>query len=120
MENKQYRPRCSMTPLIYSIVPIGFVSFIVIVHFAFPRFLRWEGGCFVGTWNLFPCCMLPLTALVAVPMGIFSILSGMAEIRVPYGKGKTLVVVAIVFGILDIAIGAGFLWYLSKVFSGFF
>jgi len=104
-----------MTPLIYSIVPIGFISFIVIVHFAFPRFLRLDAGEFVGTFDLFPCCMVPLIALVAVWMGIFSIFSGRAEIRVPYRKGKALVVVAIVFGILDIAAGAGFL-YLTLIF----
>ena len=131
MEDKQYRPRCSMAPLIYSIVPIGVVSFIGIVNFAFPRIFRLEGSDTWNllpyifrleagdTWNLLPFC-IALIALVAVPMGIFSILSGMAEIRVPYGKGKTLVALGIVFGILDIAAGAGFLLYLFRAFSKFF
>jgi hypothetical protein len=45
-------------------------------------------------------------------MGIYSIIKGFAEIREPEASGKTLVVVAIFLGILDIAAGAGFLYYL--------
>jgi hypothetical protein len=55
-----------------------------------------------------------------MPMGIYSVISGMAEIRVFEAKGKTLVVVAIVLGILDIAAGAGFLLYLFRIFSKVF
>ena len=52
-----------------------------------------------------------------VSMGIYSVISGIAEIREPEARGKTLVVVAIFLGILDIMAGAGFLfWIFSKVF----
>jgi len=126
LKNEQYRQWCSMTPLVCSIVPIGVVSFIGIVNFAFPRIFLClvlhlgDFGDLPLSRNLFPCCIVLLIALVAVPMGIFSILSGMAEIRVPYVKGKTLVVVAIIFGILDISAGAGFLFYLFMKFSKVF
>ncbi|MHC4535995.1 MAG: hypothetical protein ACYS6K_18755 [Planctomycetota bacterium] len=118
MKNEKYR--CSMTPFICSIVPIGVVGLIWLVTFAFPGIFRLEGGCFLGTWDLFPCCIVPLIALVMMPMGIYSVISGMAEIRVFEAKGKTLVVVAIVLGILDIAAGAGFLLYLFRIFSKVF
>ncbi len=118
MENEQNR--CSMTPFICSIVPIGFVGFIGLVAFALPGIFRLEGGCFIGTLNLIPCCIVPLIALVMVPMGIYSVISGMAEIRVPDVRGKTLVVVAIVLGILDIVAGSGFLFYLFWIFSKVF
>jgi hypothetical protein len=41
----------------------------------------------------------------------------MAEIRVPDMRGKSLLVVAIFLGVLDIAAGAGFLLYLFSLFS---
>ena len=118
MENEKYR--CSKIPFICSIVPIGVVGFIWLITFALPGIFQLEGGCFLGTWDMFPCCIVPLIALVAVPMGIYSVISGMAEIRVPQARGKTLVVLAIVLGILDIAAGAGFLLYLFLVLSKIF
>ena len=117
METKRYW--CSMTPFICSIVPIGIAGLIVFVAFAFPV----VQNCFGlpnSLMSLIPCCTSPLVALVMVPMGIYSIVSGIAEIRVPDGRGKTLVVVAIVLGILDIAAGAGFLLYLFSTFSKVF
>ena len=114
MENRQYH-RCSMTPFICSIVPIGAAGLVSLVAFAFPV----VSNCFglpSSVKSLIPCCSLPLIALVMVPMGIYSVISGMAEIRVPQARGKTLVVVAIVLGILDIAAGAGFLLYLFSIF----
>jgi hypothetical protein len=121
MENKQYR--CSMTPFICSIVPIGAAGFIGLLALAFPNIFR-QGGDFPGGMDvlksIFPCFSLPLVALVMVPMGIYSGISGMAEIRVPRARGKTLVSVAIVLGILDIAAGAGFLLYLFSIFSRVF
>jgi hypothetical protein len=54
---------------------------------------------------------------MTVPMGIYSIISAMAEIRVPQARGKTLIVLAIVLGILDIAAVAVFLLYLLTLFS---
>jgi uncharacterized membrane protein HdeD (DUF308 family) len=117
MENRKYR--CSMTPFICSIVPIGAAGLIGLFVFAFPV----ESNCF-GLPNdivkfLIPCCTAPLIALLMVPMGIYSVISGVAEIRVPEAKGKTLVVVAIVLGILDIVAGSGFLFYLFLQFSKF-
>lgn len=120
MENEQNRHWCSMTPFICSIVPIVVVGFIGLVYWASPRIFRLEGGCFLGTWNLIPCCFLPLIALVMVPMGIYSVLSGIDAIREPESRGKTLVVVAIVLGILDIVAGSGFLFYLFMTFSKVF
>ncbi|MHC4241978.1 MAG: hypothetical protein ACYS3N_18810 [Planctomycetota bacterium] len=118
MENEKYR--CSMTPFICSIVPIGAVGLVALVAFVFPA----ESNCF-GLPNslmdvvksLIPCCTIPLVVLMMVPMGIYSIISGMAEIRIPDVRGKSLLVVAIFLGVLDIAAGAYFLLYLfSKIF----
>ena len=91
-----------------------------------PLFLRvffdWRGGWFLGSYNegLIACCIVPLVALLTVPMGIYSVLSGIAAIREPEARGKPLVAVAIVLGILEIVIGTGYLsymlWALSKVF----
>ena len=106
-QNRQYW--CSKTPFICSIVPIGAAVLIVFVALAFPV----VQNCFglpASVMSLIPCCTSPLVALVMVPMGIYSIVSGIAEIRVPDGRGKTLVVVAIVLGILDIAAGSGSTW----------
>ena len=114
METKRYR--CSKTPFICSIVPIGAAGLLALVAFAFPA----VQNCFGlpnSLMSLIPCCTSPLVALVMVPMGIYSIVSGIAEIRVPDGRGKTLVVVAIVLGILDIAAGSGYLLYLFWIFS---
>ena len=114
MEIKRYR--CSKTPFICSIVPIGIAGLVVFVALAFPV----VQNCFGlpnSLMSLIPCCTSPLVALVMVPMGIYSIVSGIAEIRVPDGRGKTLVVVAIVLGILDIAAGSGYLLYLFWIFS---
>ncbi|MHC4190754.1 MAG: hypothetical protein ACYTBX_08145 [Planctomycetota bacterium] len=113
MENEQNRHWCSMTPLIWSIVPIGTAGLIGLFVLAFPE----KGGCFPSSLMdvfrpLFLCCTIPLVALVSVSMGIYSIIKGFAEIREPEASGKTLVVVAIFLGILDIAAGAGFLYYL--------
>ncbi len=111
MENEQNR--CSMTPFICSIVPIGFAVGLV----AFAAFFPEKGGDFPGSLMdilkpLILCCTAPLFALVMVSMGIYSIISGIAEIREPEARGKTLVVAAIVFGILDIVGGGGFLlWF---------
>ena len=121
MENKQYR--CSMTPFICSIVPIGAAGFIGLVALAFPNIFR-QGGDFPSGTDvlkaIFPCCIVPLIALVTVPVGIYSVVSGITEIRVPDARGKTFAVVAIILGILDIAAGSGFLFYLFWVFSKIF
>ncbi len=119
METKRYR--CSKTPFICSIVPIGFAVGLV----AFGAFFPEKGGDFPGSLMdiikpLILCCTAPLIALVMVSMGIYSVMSGMAEIRVPEASGKTLVVVAIVLGILDIVAGSGFLFYLFRIFSKIF
>lgn len=117
MENRQYR--CSMIPFICSIIPIGAAGLIGLFVFAFPA----ESNCF-GLPNdvvkfLIPCCTTPLIALIMVPMGIYSVISGINEIRVPDVRGKTLMVVAIILGILDIVVGSGFLFYLFWTFSKF-
>ena len=117
METKRYW--CSMTPFICSIVPIGAAGLVALFAFAFPA--SW--GCFApnssidAVKSLIPCCTIPLIALMTVPMGIYSIISAMAEIRVPDVRGKSLLVVAIFLGVLDIAAGAGFLLYLLTLFS---
>lgn len=120
-ENKQYW--CSMIPFICSIVPIGAAGCIGLLALAFPNIFR-QGGDFPSGMDvlksIFPCCIVPLIALVMVPMGIYSVISGMAEIRVPQARGKTLVVVAIVLGLLDIAAGSGYLLYLFWIFSKIF
>jgi hypothetical protein len=112
-----------MTPFICSIVPIGAAGLVGLLDLAFPNFFR-QGGDFPSGMDvikgLIPCCTIPLIALMMVPMGIYSVISGMAEIRVPQARGKTLVVLAIVLGILDIAAGAGFLFYLFRIFSKIF
>ena len=115
MGKKQYR--CSMTPFIYSIMPIGAAGLIGLFVFAFPE----KGGDFPGSLMdvlrpLILCCSVPLIALVMVPMGIYSVKSGIAEIREPEARGKTLVVVAIFLGILDIVAGSAFLFYLFTLF----
>lgn len=121
MEKEQYRRWCSMTPLICSTVPIGAAGFIGLVAFVFPDVFRLEGGCFLGSWNLIPCCIVPLIALVMVPLGTYGVLSGIAAFREPEARGKFLVVVAIVLGILEIVIGTGYIsylfWVLSKICS---
>jgi len=120
MENEHNRHWCSMTPLICSIVPIGVLGFIGLVYWAYPRMFRLEGGCFLGTLDLIPCCFAPLIAIVMVPMGIYSILLGVDALRDPEARGKTLVAVAIFLGILDILAGSGFLFYLFMTFSKVF
>ena len=117
METKRYR--CSKTPFICSIVPIGAAGLVAFVAFAFPA----EQNCFGlpnSVMSLIPCCTIPLIALVMVPMGIYSVVSGIAEIKVHQARGKSLVVVAIVLGILDIAAGSGYLFYLFLIFSKIF
>ncbi len=116
MENKQNR--CSMTPLIYSIIPIGFALVLVAFAALFPE----KGGDFPGSLMdiirpLILCCTAPLIALWMVSMGIYSVVLGIAEIREPEARGKTIVVVAIFFGILDIVAGSGFLFYLFTIFA---
>jgi len=116
MENEQNR--CSMKPFICSIVPIGTAGLIGLFVLAFPE----KGGDFPGSLMdvlrpLILCCTIPLVALVSVSMGIYSIIKGFAEIREPEARGKTLVVVAIFLGILDIVAGFGFLFYLFMIFS---
>jgi len=107
-----------MTPLIYSIIPIGFAVGLVAFAALFPE----KGGDFPGSLMdiirpLIICCTAPLIALVMVPMGIYSIISGFAEIREPGASGKTPVVLAIFLGILDIVAGSAFLFYLFSIFS---
>jgi hypothetical protein len=107
-----------MTPFIYSIVPIGAAGLIGLFVFAFPE----KGSDFPGSLMdvlrpLILCCTAPLIALVMVPMGIYSVVLGIAEIREPEARGKTLVVVAIFLGMLDIVAGSGFLFYLFMIFS---
>ncbi len=121
MENEKYH--YSMTLFICSIVPIGAAAFVGLFVFAFPP----EPNCFglpnssVDTVKfLIPCCTVPLIALMMMPMGIYSVVSGIAAIREPEVRGKTLVVVAIVLGILDIVAGSGFLFYLFWIFSKVF
>lgn len=100
-------------------MPVGAAGLVLFVAFSFPA----EQNCFGlpnSLMSLIPCCTLPLVALVMVPMGIYSIISAKAEIRVPEARGKTLVVVAIVLGILDIAAGSGYLLYLLWIFSDIF
>lgn len=105
-----------MTPLIYSIVPIGAAGLLGLFVFAFPE----KGGDFPGSLMdvlrpLILCCTAPLIALVMVLMGIRSVVLGIAEIRVPEARGKPLVVVAIFLGILDI-VGPALLLYLFTSF----
>lgn len=120
MENEQYHPWCSMTPLICSIVPIGIAgALIALIDLADPHILR------PGNWGDFggllygpplPCVGL-LIALVTMPLGAYSILSGVDAIRELDTRGKPLVAVAIVLGTLDIVAGTGYLfWTFSKVF----
>ncbi len=118
MENEKYH--CSMTLFICSIVPIGAAAFVGLFVFAFPP----ELNCFMFPNSSFDivkflivCFIAPFVALMMVPMGIYSVVSGIAAIRAPEARGKTLIVVAIVLGILDIV--AGLLFYVfvfSKVF----
>jgi hypothetical protein len=121
MENEQNRQWCSMTPFVCSVVPIGIAGLVWFFVYAFPRFFRLEGGCFLGTWNLIPCCIGPLIALLTLSMGIYSVLSGSTAIRESEVRGKWLVLVAIILGILEILIGIGYLfyvfWTLLKVFQ---
>jgi len=109
--------RCSVTPLICSIVPIIIVSVLIwLVNSASPRILR------PGTWSdwdflygLIFLCVIFLITLVTIPLGIYSIVSGIAAVREPQARGKTLVAVGIVLGILEIVAVSGYwLW----VFSG--
>ncbi|MHC4507904.1 MAG: hypothetical protein ACYTAO_02960 [Planctomycetota bacterium] len=106
-----------MTPFICSIVPIaaGLIAYVAAAGV--------EGGWFLGSYKegLIACCIVPLIALVMVPMGTYSVLSGTVAIREPEARGKSLVVVAIVLGILEIVIGTGYIsylfWVLSKICS---
>ena len=120
MENEQNRYWCSMTPLIWSIAPIGVAAGLVwLVHGASPSILRpGNWGCF-GAFVYAPFLLFVgfLIAVITIPTGIYSVLSGVDSIREPEAKGKTLVAVAIVLGILDIVAGSGYLfWTFSKVF----
>lgn len=109
-----------MTPLICSILPIGTAVFLLsLIDLADPHILRpgnWGdfGGLLYGP--ALPCVGF-LVALVTIPLGTYSVLSGISAIREPDARGKTLVVFAIVLGIVDIVAGAGYLfWTFSEVF----
>jgi hypothetical protein len=109
-----------MTPLIWSIVPIGVAAGLVwLVHGASPSTLRpGNWGCF-GVFLFGPVLLFVgfLIAVITIPTGIYSVSSGIDAIRDPEARGKALVVVAIVLGILDIVAGSGyFFWTFSKVF----
>jgi len=82
MENKHNRHWCCMTPFICSIVPIGAAGLVGLVALAYPNIFR-QGGDFPSGMDvlkgLFPCCVVPLIALVMVPMGIYSVVSGIAR-----------------------------------------
>jgi hypothetical protein len=118
MEKEENRQWCSMTPLVCSIVPFGIaVGFVGLTYISRPE----DGGCFPSSdeilWSLMPCCIGPLVALVVASMGTYGVLSGIAAIKEPWARGKILVAVGIVLGILDILIGIGYLfWILSNVF----
>jgi hypothetical protein len=120
METERYRPWCSMTPLIWSIMPIGVAAgFVWLVHRASPSILRpGNWGCF-GGFLYGPALLFVgfLIAVITIPMGIYSVLSGVDAIRDPEARGKALIAVAIALGILDIVAGSGYLfWTFSKVF----
>ena len=118
MENEKNRQWCSMTPFVCSIVPFGIaVGLAGFTYISRPE----DGGCFPSgdeiLWSLMPCCIGPLIALVVASMGTYSVISGIAAVKEPEARGKTLVAVGIVLGILDILIGTGYLfWILSNVF----
>lgn len=120
MEKEQNRQWCSMTPLVCSIVPIVIAGGLLwLVDRADPHILRpgnWGdfGGLLYGP--ALPCFGL-LVAVLMVPFGMYSVLSGVSVIREPQARGKMLIILAITFGILDIVIGSGYLlWTFSKVF----
>ena len=120
MEKEHNRQWCSMTPLVCSIVPIGIAGGLLwFVDRADPHILRpgnWGdfGGLLYGP--ALPCFGL-LIAILMVPLGIYSILSGIAVVKESEVKGKTIVMFAIALGIFDIVAGTGYLfWTFSKVF----
>ena len=119
MENEQNQQWCSMTPFICSIVPFGIaVGFVGFTYISRPE----DGGCFPSgneiLWSLMPCCVGPLIALVVASMGTYSVISGIAAVKGPEARGKSLIKIGIFLGILDIVIGTGYLfWILSNVLN---
>jgi hypothetical protein len=94
------------------IVAAGLIGLFVLVF-------QVESNCFGlpnslddAVKSLIPCCTAPLVALMMVPMGIYSVILGIREIKVPQARGKPLVVVAVFLGIIDIVAGSCFLSYL--------
>ncbi|GAJ17852.1 unnamed protein product, partial [marine sediment metagenome] len=75
-----------------------------------------------GTWGCFDGLLYGpiligvafLITLVTIPLGIYSIVTGIAAIREPHARGKTLVAAGIVLGILEIVAVTGYwLWLFS-------
>ena len=103
MEDKQNR--CSLTPLICSIVPIVFAAVLIgFVGLVSPRCLRPSKDCFVniGTVRFLVCVGFPI-AIVTWTLGIASIVLGITALGKSTAKDKKLAMVAIGLSILEIA-----------------
>ena len=113
MKNEQNQHWCSMKPLLFSIVPIGIAVSIVWLTYLFRPSRRSE---WFEAWDIIPCCIGPIISVVMATMGIYSVKSGVAAIRRPETRGKPLIIVAITLGILDIVIGAGYVFWIFSVY----
>jgi hypothetical protein len=91
-----------------SVIPIGVAAGFVglVYHF------RPQRGDFSAFYAIPVFLIGFLIVLVTIPLGIYSIRSGIAADRDPEARGKPLAMVAIVLGILDIVtVTGGWLWY---------
>ncbi|MBL7153879.1 MAG: hypothetical protein ISS79_09185 [Phycisphaerae bacterium] len=103
MEMENEEDRCSKSPFIWAIVPIALaVVLIVLVGLIIPEAFR--GSCFgfLGAFAVFQFVGFP-TVLAMGPMGVISVVSGMHALKKGARKGRKLVVIGIVLGILEIA-----------------
>ena len=98
--------RCSKVPFIFAIVPVVLIGGLIgFVAFVSPDTFRPGGDCFGGLGGalILLCGGFPI-ALLTGTLGITSIVSGIDALKEPAAKGRKLVVVAIILGILEIAI----------------
>ena len=80
------------------------LALIVIVAIVSPGSFRETKGCFgdIGFAIVLICGWFPI-AFLAGPLGVISIVSGVRVLKKPAAKGRTLVLVAIGLGILEVA-----------------
>ena len=114
-----------MTPLLCSAMPIGIALGLVgLLAVVWPEVFRGQMSCMVSSdeilRDLIVVGSIFLIAIIMVPTGIYSVLSGANTIKGPPARGKPFIVIAIALGICEIVVGAGCILYLFWLFAKVF